>query len=199
MEWIVTGIALVSVVLIALLASRPQLTRGHAGKAIAFVAMFVLPSLVTAVGVQVHLERAKSTEFCLSCHEMEPYGESLHVADPTWVAANHFLSNRVARDQACYTCHTQYTMFGDVNAKLAGLKHLWIHYTGDIPETIELYQPYNNRECLHCHGAARNYLENEFHDGMIAEMASGEVSCLDCHGPVHDVESVDDMEIWEAP
>lgn len=194
----ITALALVTIALVVTLVVKPRLTAGRPGKALAFVALFVLPLLVTALGVSAHLEKAKSTEFCLSCHEMEPYGESLHLADPSYLAANHFLNNRVPRDHACFTCHTTYTMFGDVKAKTNGLVHLWVHYTGKVPANgeIELYSPYQNRECLYCHGAARTYLEDQNHIDMSVEIASGEVSCLECHGPVHDVESVAGAERW---
>ena len=66
------------------------------------------------MGFALHLEHAKSTEFCVSCHVMEPYGTSLHFDDLDYLPASHFQNNLVPREKACYTCHTQYTMFGDV-------------------------------------------------------------------------------------
>ena len=92
-------------------------------------------------------------------------------------------------------------MYGDLEAKMAGLKHLWVHYFGTVPETIELYEPYRNRECLHCHGGARSYAENEMHADMLGELESGEISCLDCHDLVHAVDELDELPAWrdEAP
>ncbi len=58
------------------------------------------------------MEHATSTKFCLSCHVMEDFGRSLYVDDPSYIPAMHFQNNRVPRDHACYTCHTDYTMFG---------------------------------------------------------------------------------------
>jgi hypothetical protein len=42
-------------------------------------------------------------------------------------------------------------MFGGLKAKLGGLRHIYVHYLGKPPqpEDIKLYEPYNNRECLH--------------------------------------------------
>jgi hypothetical protein len=56
-------------------------------------------------------------------------------------------------DEACYTCHTNYAMFGGFRAKIHGLKHVFVHSLGTPPppEAIKLYDPYDNRECLHCH------------------------------------------------
>ena len=191
----------VTVALAALLALRPEVTRGRGGRILAFVVLFVLPALLTAGGLQAHLEQAKSTEFCLSCHVMEPYGESLWTEDPSFVAASHFQNRRVPREQACYSCHTDYTMFGDVNAKVRGLRHVWVQYVVGPPPTeeIELYSPYRNRECLHCHAGARAFLENELHAEVLAELRSEEMSCLDCHGEVHEVEAVAERERWTPP
>lgn len=191
----------VTVALAALIALRPELTRGRAGRVLAFVALFLLPALLTAGGLKAHMEQAKSTEFCLSCHVMEPYGESLWTEDPAYLAASHFQNRRVPRDAACYSCHTDYTMFGDVHAKVRGMRHVWVEFvTGPPPpEEIELYSPYKNRECLHCHAGARAFLENELHAEILAELRSEEMSCLDCHGDVHDVVTVAERERWTAP
>ncbi len=58
---------------------------------------------------------------------------------------------------ACYTCHTDYAMFGTVHAKLEGLHHVYVYWFGTPMKPIRLYQPYNNRECLHCHEGARSF------------------------------------------
>lgn len=186
--------------LAALPALRPELTRGRGGRVLAFVALFILPALLTAGGLTAHMEQAKSTEFCLSCHVMEPYGESLWTDDPSFLPASHFQSRRISRESACYTCHTDYTMFGDATAKLRGLRHVWVQVLGDLPapEEIELYTPYKNRECLHCHEGARSYLENELHADVLTELASGELSCLECHSEVHDVGGVAERERWHG-
>ena len=188
----------VTVAAIAIVVLRPGVTAGRTGKAVAFVALFILPLTVTALGVTAHLEHSKSTEFCLSCHVMEPYGQSLWIEDTDYVAANHFQNNRIPRDRACYTCHTTYTMYGDLRAKLQGLEHVWVYYLGTLPETIELYQPYNNRECLNCHDGGRRFEADELHREVRAEMASGETSCLECHEPVHDVANLGELEMWQG-
>ncbi|MEI9815368.1 MAG: hypothetical protein WDO18_23165 [Acidobacteriota bacterium] len=55
---------------------------------------------------------------------MEDYGRSLYIDDPSYVPAQHYQNALVPRDHACYTCHTQYTMFGTVQAKLKGVPPL---------------------------------------------------------------------------
>jgi cytochrome c-type protein NapC len=186
-----------AVFLILYLLARPEGLQRRTGKVLGFVGFLVLPILAVALGAGSHLEHSKTTQFCLSCHEMQPYGETLFIDDAEYLPASHYQNKRMPRDLACFSCHTDYTMYGDVNAKLRGLRHLWVHYLGTIPEEIELYTPFQNRECLHCHGGARSFDESDFHIGMEEDLASGEVSCLDCHSFVHPVEEVADLPKWE--
>ena len=87
------------------------------------------------------LERSNSTEFCLSCHTMESHGRSLYVDDPTYLAAAHFQNHRVPADQACYTCHTNYAMFGGFRAKFNGLHHVYVQYLGKPHDPIRSTSP----------------------------------------------------------
>lgn len=193
---ILIALVLVAIALIALVALRPSLTAARGGKVLAFLAFLVLPLVASAMGLSAHLDHSKSTEFCLSCHVMEPYGQSLKVDDPAWIPAHHFQNNLVPRDHACFTCHTNYTMFGDAQAKLRGLRHVYVYYLGKIPEKIELYEPYNNRECLHCHNGSRAFEENDIHKEIRADLASGQVSCLECHDTIHNVEDLKGKALW---
>jgi hypothetical protein len=96
-------------------------------------------------------------------------------------------------------------MFGGVRAKMHGLRHLYVQYLGTVPPPaqIRLYQPYNNRECLHCHGGARKFEELSAHSrsaGMLDTIKSGRLSCLSsrCHDTVHDVGSLKDATFWKG-
>ena len=191
------AVVLVAIALIALVVLRPSLTSARGGKFLAFLAFLVLPVLATAMGLNAHMEHSKSTEFCLSCHVMEPYGRSLQVDDEAWLPAQHFQNNRVPRDRACFTCHTDYTLFGDAKAKLRGLRHVYVNYLGDIPEKIQLYEAYNNRECLHCHAGARTFEESDLHKEMRAELGSNATSCMECHDAVHNVGEVAEKPLWK--
>ena len=180
---------------------RPRLIMSGGGKAFGFVALFVFPLLASSAAGKAHLERSKSTSFCLSCHVMEQYGRSLHIDDLDHVPAKHFQNNRVPRESACYSCHTTYTMYGNLSAKLRGLKHLYVQYLGKIPDRVALYTPYNNRECLHCHAGMRKYEETSSHhksEDMLARAAANELSCVsgNCHDIVHDVGNLLDAPIW---
>ena len=191
--------------LAALLVVRAELTRARGGKILAFLALFVAPVLAVSLGFSEHMERAESTQFCLSCHVMHDFGQSLYVDDPSYIPARHFQNNLVPRDHACYTCHTDYTMFGTAHAKLRGLRHVYIQYLGKIPAPaeIKLYTPFNNRECLHCHAGMRAFEEHPKHSKtpeMMAQIMSNQLSCMTskCHDTVHDVGTLKDATFWKG-
>lgn len=190
-------------ILALLVGLRMRVTRSSEGKTLAFVALFILPVAAASFGFSEHMRRAQSTQFCLSCHVMRSYGQSLLIDDPSYVPAQHFQNNRVPREQACYTCHTDYTMFGTVTAKLRGLRHLQVQYFGTVPkpEEIKLYSPYDNRECLHCHLGARKFEEASPHHktlDLLTEIKIGKRSCLSsgCHEFIHDVGLLRDAKLW---
>ncbi len=192
------------VVLALLVALRAELTRAHGGKILAFVALCILPSLAVWAGVHEQVERSTTTRFCLSCHVMGDFGRSLHVDDKGYIPAAHFQNNFVPRDHACFTCHTDYTMFGDYRAKWRGLHHVWVEYFGTVPKPaeIKLYTAYNNRECLHCHAGGRSYEETSRHlkDPNTLRLAGeNKLSCMssDCHDTVHDVGTLKDVTFWK--
>jgi cytochrome c-type protein NapC len=196
--WTLTLLALATVAALAVLASHPEGLVSRRGKSLALLIFVLLPVAVTAVGTGAHMERAKETDFCLSCHVMKPYGESLWLDDSAFLPAVHYQNNLVARERACFTCHTTYTMFGDLNAKIAGLKHVWIYYTGQTPEKIKLYQPYNNRECLSCHLQARSFVEGELHQDILEDLRANKASCLECHDQIHAIATLATHQRWSA-
>lgn len=192
-----TALILLAVAVIVLIVLRPGLTLERGGKILAFLALFISPIVVTAVGTYGHLENSKSTRFCLSCHVMAPYGESLHIDGKAHLPAVHYQNNLMPRENACYTCHTTYTMFGDFRAKLTGMKHVYVYYLGTIPEKLHVYEKYSNRECLHCHGGARRYEESEFHAPILEDIRNDVTSCLECHDHIHEVEKLSGLNKWK--
>ena len=195
---VVTLIAL-SVILIALLLRRPSLTAAQGGKILAFIAFFILPIVATVLGASIHLDNSTSTQFCLSCHVMQAHGQSLYIDDPSYVPAAHFQNNRIPKEHACFTCHTDYTMFGDVNAKMRGLKHLYVYYFKTAPAKLALYEPFKNRECLHCHANGRSFEETSPHKEMKEQLTANDMSCLTCHSKIHDVANIDKTKKWQGP
>ena len=189
---VLVGLIALTVASLVYLAARPGVTRSDGGKVFAFLLVFIGPALALYGGATAHLENSTTTTFCLSCHAMGPYGKSLAVDDGEYLAAQHFQNNRVPRDHACYTCHTDYAMFGGVRAKIRGLRHVMVNYFGTVPDTLRLYESYNNRECLHCHLGGRSFEGSSGHQGdeaSLASMKSGKTSCMEsgCHDVVHDV------------
>jgi cytochrome c-type protein NapC len=196
---------LFSVSSIVALFFRPDATATRGGKIMAFLVLFFLPLLCVSMGVSSELERSKSTAFCLSCHIMESYGKSLRVDDPSYLAAAHFQNHRVPADEACYTCHTNYTMFGTAKSKLRGLRHVYIYYltTPPPPEKIKLYEPYNNRECLHCHEGARSFEQGAVHNSgpdLLPAIRANRKSCVSsgCHEVVHNVGTLSNVKFWNG-
>jgi hypothetical protein len=180
-------------------------TRTPAGRILAFLALVVVPGAALWAGFSFHMEQAQTTEFCLSCHVMSDYGRSLYVDDKSYIPAVHFQNNRIPRDHACYTCHTTYTLFGGVKAKLRGVRHLYVQYLGTVPppDRIRLYEPYNNRECLHCHEGARKFEEMAPHrktPQMLDDIKANRLSCTSshCHDTIHDVGTLSDATFWKG-
>jgi cytochrome c-type protein NapC len=190
---------LLTAILVVFLILRPSITDTRGGKVLAFAALFLLPVLAGYGGVSVHLDHSKRTEFCLSCHVMQQYGRSLLIEDRSHIPAVHFQNNLVPREAACYTCHRDYALYGGFTAKLRGLRHLYVQYLGTVPQRVELYSPYNNRECLHCHNGARSFEEHPVHSAdaeILNSIRANELTCLSCHGLVHDVENLDGATFW---
>jgi cytochrome c-type protein NapC len=195
------AITVVGIFLVAAIVLKPRMTVTRGGKMLAFVSLFVFPVLATSMGATEHMERSKTTAFCLQCHEMGNYGKSLQLDDPSFLPAAHYQNNRVPRQVACYTCHTDYTLYGGVGAKWRGLRHVYVQVTGKVPEKLALYTPYNNRECLHCHGGSRSFEEGATHNmepDRIARIKSNELSCLSsgCHESVHNIDGLKDAKFW---
>ena len=192
----------VTIVLIAVVMIAPGITGTRGGKVLAFLALFVLPMTMGFFGATEHMERSKQTSFCLSCHIMQPYGKSLYVDDPSYLPAAHFQNARIPRDQACYTCHTNYAIYGTMHDKLRGLKHAYKYYIGTPAKPIKLYEPFNNRECLHCHLGARSFEQGVVHNAdpeTMAAIKSNKLSCTSsgCHEVVHNVAGLDKVKYWK--
>jgi len=196
----------VTVMLALFTALRRGISRSREGRILAFAALVILPAVSVWAAFEEHLDRATSTSFCLSCHVMEDYGRSLHYDDASYLPARHFQNHFVPPDHACYTCHTDYAMFGGAKAKLHGLRHVYVQYLGTIPKPadIKLYSPFPNETCLHCHLGARKFEEVSGHHrtpGALAAMKSGKTSCLSsgCHDIIHEVGDLEGSKRWSAP
>ena len=190
---------LVGLVILALVAVGAGALDGHTvGRVVLLIAIVALPLLLSAANFSYGVGESSSTRFCLSCHEMQNHGKTLFADNRQALAAVHYQNRLVDRQTACYSCHKDYAMFGDVTAKLNGLRHVWAHYVTGVPKKIELYQPYPNSNCLHCHDDARRFVEGAAHRPVLDALYAGTTSCLSCHRVAHDLAKVEAGELWQA-
>ena len=200
---VVFAVLSIAIVIAALVVVRPELTVPKGGKILAFLGLFIFPGLTALLGFENHVERSKQTQFCLTCHIMAPYGKSLYVDDASYIPAAHFQNSRVPREEACYTCHTDYTLYyGGIKAKFRGLHHIYAQYIGTPQTPIKLYHPFNNRECLHCHLGARSFEQGAVHTAdaqTMADIKSNKLSCVSsgCHDTIHNVPQLDKAKYWK--
>ena len=189
-------LAVAAIALIGVLVRRPEAAATLGGRVAAFAALFVLPGLLLLGGAARHYEQAQTTTFCLSCHGMAPYGESLFIDDPRFLPAAHFQNRRVPVDRACYTCHTNYTMFGGVDDKVRGVRHVWHAVWGTVSDPVELYEPFENGACLACHRGGRSYEEEAAHARFLPDLREGTRSCVMCHNLAHEVAQLGRFPRW---
>lgn len=191
---LIAGLAIVALLYFGV----DSLSQYRWGRVALLVGIVAVPLLVSAGSLSSGFHQSSRTSFCLSCHEMQRYGMSLFADNRAALAAAHYQNRLVERDSTCYSCHADYAMFGDVKAKLNGLRHVWVHYFGKIPETIALYQPYPSANCLHCHDDARRFVEAPPHQPILGALYDGKTSCLSCHNVAHDMNAVEGHRLWQA-
>ena len=154
-------------------------------KELLFGGIAVLPLAVVFFAYSYGLEASKKVDACGSCHVMTPWVNDLRNPKSDTLAAVHF-KNRYIQENHCYTCHTDYGMFGTVHAKWDGLGHVYRNSTGRYEKPIHIAHPYSNLRCLNCHAGSQKFLDPEKHPKEdMADLLSGKTSCLDCHGPAH--------------
>jgi cytochrome c nitrite reductase small subunit len=158
-----------------------------ASKALLFGAILVIPVIVVFLATAHGMQESMSVEACGSCHVMEGHVADLHDPKSDSLAAVHFKNRYIQADQ-CYTCHSDYGMFGTASAKLAGMGHVYYNLSGTYAKPIKIARPYPNTRCLSCHGGAQNFLAKHEKD-EIPKLMAGKDSCLDCHGPAHHEEA----------
>ncbi|MES1207664.1 MAG: NapC/NirT family cytochrome c [Pseudomonadota bacterium] len=191
---LVAGLAILAL----LYAGARSLGMQTTGRVVLLVGLVALPILLSAGNISYGVHQSSTTAFCLSCHEMRQYGKSLFVDNRQSLAAVHYQNRLVERETVCYSCHKDYAMFGDVTAKLNGLRHVWAHYIAGVPKKIELYKPYPNSNCLHCHDDMRRFVEAPAHKPVLGALYAGTTSCLACHRVAHDLASVEAGNFWQA-
>jgi len=172
---------------------RPHRMSEPATRWMLFLGICLLPLPVLFMSGAVGMEQSKNIQFCGSCHVMEPFVENMQDPDSDLLAALHYKNRYIQRDH-CYRCHTDYGFLGNIEAKKDGVDHVWRNITSTYTLPIRKRKPFHYTVCLDCHGQAKKFLEESFHEGVIDEVLRGETGCLDCH-----VASHPGHEVKEAP
>ena len=121
MEWagnisllgVVAALALIGYVLVF----RRRHITAAASQWMLFIGICVMPLPVMLLGSAVGLEQAKDITFCQQCHVMRRSWPTCRTRRSERLAAVHF-KNRYIQRSHCYVCHTDYGLFGTMEAKL---------------------------------------------------------------------------------
>jgi len=149
-----------------------------------FLGVCVVPAPVMVLSSAVGLEQAKAVDFCKSCHVMGTFIADMENPSGRRLAALHF-KNRYIQDHHCYTCHTDYGLFGTVEAKIGGLTHIWRDAAGTYRLPVTIKERYRFTICLNCHGQSQKFVEQKAHAGIVERILNGETTCTKCHGLSH--------------
>lgn len=189
------GSALAGILLLVVLLIIQRRLSENLIKIFSLAGIVILPLVSLAMGNLVGLQQAKKVEFCGSCHlTMGTFVADLRNPDSTSLAAKHF-RNRWIPEAQCYTCHASYGLFGDVQAKMAGLGDVYKYYTHTYKYPIALHEPYQNAECLKCHEHTPKFVNSETHGQGMDAIRSGEIKCIECHGPAHILEETHESRL----
>lgn len=171
------------------------LIRGRLTDSLFATGVVTLPLFAYALADAVLIDRSKETQFCTSCHLMEPIYQST-LADDGSLASFHVVNGATKRSKSCYTCHSGYGMQGDLSAKLAGVNHMIQTVLGSYDYPIELRGTYDIDGCLACHAESRSF-RNEVHASpeISSALLAGDLSCTGtCHPAAHPAEALADPE-----
>jgi cytochrome c nitrite reductase small subunit len=181
------GWLVAAVVLVAAAVAAVGLVRGRLRAAGAW-GLVALPVFAYVLGTLFVMQESKRVEFCGSCHEvMSPVVESIST-DAETLAGMHWSRGAVSHGEACYTCHSGYGIWGEANAKRAGLRHMWHTLTGHFEFPLKTAGPFDVQSCLGCHAGSDAFRAAEDHQDLELQKAllSGEIGCTgECHEPAH--------------
>ena len=193
------AIAVLAVAVIAM--SVLALIRGRLPGMFSYSALLLLPLFGYALGNLHLLEESKRVEFCGSCHEtMSPLVEAMR-SDTESLSSLHYRRGAVPHDTACYRCHGGYGLWGNVQAKLAGVTHMLHTITGRYDYPLKQLSTFDISSCLDCHAQAAPFRAQETHrDPDIQEaLLSGEMGCAGlCHPSAHPPEALEGAAAWQA-
>jgi cytochrome c-type protein NapC len=183
-----TAAAISILILVWYLVRRPPL--GRLTKVMLLFGLGVMPLGVALTGNIAGFEYTLNRKFCGSCHVMLPYTQDAEDPSSKSLAAIHS-RNHAFGEESCYTCHADYQMFGTMTTKLNGLRHLYYYVTeyansgkyGEKGPRIHMYKQFQNGMCTRCHSTeAPRWATVDEHSGMIEDIRSGQLKCVECHG-----------------
>ena len=163
------------------------LYRGRLGGFWTEAGIVFIPALAVVLGDVVLMERSKQTEFCGSCHVMEPVLESV-LGDDGSLASFHVAEGIVPLATACFTCHSGYGLWGNFTAKQAGMGHMVAEITGRYDLPLKMRAPFDINSCLECHAETRKFRAVEAHQPIEIQEAliAREMGCAGmCHAVAH--------------
>jgi nitrate/TMAO reductase-like tetraheme cytochrome c subunit len=151
---------------------------------IALLALLVLPAGAMFLANYHVFEGVHEVRGCASCHVMLPMVNDMRDPSSETLAARHYKNKWIAKDQ-CYQCHSDYGLGGGLEAKMTGFRHLARYTTRTYQEPIKARVKFDNNNCLTCHDGTPKWVAIPPHVESHKELASNQMSCLDCHGDAH--------------
>ena len=178
------GVVVAMVLIVYVILFRRREIATAASQWLLFIGICIMPLPMMLLGTAVGLEQAKDITFCQHCHVMRDFVDDMQSPESDRLAAVHF-KNRYIQRNHCYVCHTDYGLFGTMEAKLAGVGHIWKDTTGSYTMPVKIARPYRFTICLDCHGGSAKFDAVPQHRGLLPRVLSGEVRCTSCHRPSH--------------
>lgn len=188
LEWVkvlAIAMAVVAVALISwtLVVHRGRLA-GFRARLLLFIGICCVPFPAVLMSAAVGLEQSKAVAFCNSCHLMGAFVADMKDADSQSLSALHF-RNRYIQDEHCYSCHTDYGLFGTFEAKIGGMSHVWSDFAGAGEGSVRPKTNYRFTICLNCHGQSSKFIAQARHAGVVDSVLRGRSACTDCHHKSH--------------
>ena len=188
LEWVrllalVMALAAVALILWTLVAHRGRLA-GFRARLLLFVGVCCVPLPAVLMSAAVGLEQSKAVAFCNTCHLMGAFVADMKDPGSLSLSALHF-RNRYIQDEHCYSCHTDYGLFGTLEAKIGGMSHVWSEFAGAGSGLVRPKTNYRFTICLNCHGQSSKFIKQKNHAGVVNRVVSGQSVCTECHTRSH--------------
>ena len=122
-------------VLYKLIFLRKESAIGVTTRWIFLITFLILSPLTYFISFGIGVEKAKPVQFCNNCHIMNSHVEDMEDPDSDSLASEHY-NNRWIADDQCYTCHSDYGLYGAVDAKFDGIRHIMDYYFLGYPKKL---------------------------------------------------------------